>query len=65
MKLNKEQKDLLKRLTNEWQSSYDLNCNITPLIALVNKGLAEKREPLISLFGLFTSSIATEFRRKI
>jgi hypothetical protein len=42
MKLSKLQKEALERLTNEWQSAYELGFRLGTLNSLADRGLAKR-----------------------
>ena len=62
MKLSVPQQKALNKLTNEWQSPYDLHVGLNVLDALVNRGLAERKRELGYLFSPRTNIL---FRKKV
>ena len=49
--LSPAQQAVLDQLTHEWQSAYDLRCNLATLFALERRGLAERKDGLGSWFA--------------
>lgn len=55
MELSAAQEEAMKKLTNEWQSSYALQVGRNTLDALVRKGLVQVKSGLGSLFSPSTA----------
>ncbi len=51
MKLSKAQSEALRKFQDgEWKTAYDVQCSLSTLDALTNKGLLEKKMRLGSFF---------------
>jgi hypothetical protein len=62
MKLSVPQQKALNKLTDEWQSSYELQVRLNTLYVLVDKGLVERK----SLVGyMFSPRNNILFRKKV